>query len=277
MRKKKTSLFGQIGIHAVLLFGSLVMIVPFAWMVSTSFKLPKEVYLIPPRWIPNNPTLKNYTDLFDAMNFGRPFMNTIIVALSITFLSVLLSSMAGYGFAKFRFRGREKLFLIVLGTLMVPGQITMIPVFLMLNQMGLVNTYAGLIFPPIANAFNIFFMRQFIMSLPDELIDAAKMDGANEGFIFFKIILPLTKPALAAITIFTFTGSWNSFLWPLIIAQDESMYTLPVAVSVLGGQYTERIALQMAGACIVITPLIIVFLVAQKYFIKGIALTGLKG
>jgi multiple sugar transport system permease protein len=211
------------------------------------------------------------------MNFGKPFMNTIIVALSITFLSVMLSSMAGYGFAKFKFRGREKLFLIVLGTLMVPGQITMIPVFLMLNQMGLVNTYAGLIFPPIANAFNIFFMRQFIKSLPDELIDAAKMDGANEGFIFFKIILPLTKPALAAITIFTFTGSWNSFLWPLIIAQDESMYTLPVAVSVLGGQYTERIALQMAGACIVIAPLIIVFLIAQKYFIKGIALTGLKG
>jgi multiple sugar transport system permease protein len=277
MRKKKTSIFGQIGVHAVLFFGSLIMIVPFVWMISTSFKLPEEVYLIPPRWIPNNPTLDNYIDLFDAMNFGKPFMNTIIVALSITFLSVMLSSMAGYGFAKFKFRGREKLFLIVLGTLMVPGQITMIPVFLMLNQMGLVNTYAGLIFPPIANAFNIFFMRQFIKSLPDELIDAAKMDGANEGFIFFKIILPLTKPALAAITIFTFTGSWNSFLWPLIIAQDESMYTLPVAVSVLGGQYTERIALQMAGACIVIAPLIIVFLAAQKYFIKGIALTGLKG
>lgn len=277
MRKKKTSILGQIGVHTVLFFGSLVMIVPFAWMVSTSFKIPEEVYLIPPRWIPNNPTLDNYIDLFDAMNFGKPFMNTIIVALSITFLSVMLSSMAGYGFAKFRFKGREKLFLIVLATLMVPGQITMIPVFLMLNQMGLVNTYAGLIFPPIANAFNIFFMRQFIKSLPDELIDAAKMDGANEGFIFFKIILPLTKPALAAITIFTFTGSWNSFLWPLIIAQDESMYTLPVAVSVLGGQYTERIALQMAGACIVIAPLIIVFLIAQKYFIKGIALTGLKG
>ncbi|TYB97334.1 MAG: carbohydrate ABC transporter permease [Kosmotoga sp.] len=277
MRRKKTSLLEQIGVHSILFFGSLIMIVPFAWMVSTSFKLPKEVYLIPPRWIPNNPTLKNYIDLFEAMNFGRPFMNTIIVALSITFLSVFLSSMAGYGFAKFRFKGREKLFLIILATLMVPGQITMIPVFLMLNQMGLVNTYAGLIFPPIANAFNIFFMRQYIMSLPDELIDAAKMDGANEGFIFFKIILPLTKPALAAITIFTFTGSWNSFLWPLIIAQDESMYTLPVAVSVLGGQYTERIALQMAGACIVIAPLIIVFLVAQKYFIKGIALTGLKG
>jgi multiple sugar transport system permease protein len=277
MRKKKTSILGQIGVHTVLFFGSLVMIVPFAWMVSTSFKIPEEVYLIPPRWIPNNPTLDNYIDLFDAMNFGKPFMNTIIVALSITFLSVMLSSMAGYGFAKFRFKGREKLFLIVLATLMVPGQITMIPVFLMLNQMGLVNTYAGLIFPPIANAFNIFFMRQFIKSLPDELIDAAKMDGANEGFIFFKIILPLTKPALAAITIFTFTGSWNSFLWPLIIAQDESMYTLPVAVSVLGGQYTERIALQMAGACIVIAPLIIVFLAAQKYFIKGIALTGLKG
>ncbi|MFW6119500.1 MAG: carbohydrate ABC transporter permease [Petrotogales bacterium] len=277
MRKKKPSVIEQIGVHTVLFFGSLIMIVPFVWMVSTSFKAPEEVYLIPPRWIPNNPTLSNYIDLFEAMNFGKPFMNTIIVALSITFLSVILSSMAGYGFAKFKFRGKDKLFLIVLGTLMVPGQITMIPVFLMLNQMGLVNTYAGLIFPPIANAFNIFFMRQFIMSLPDELIDAAKMDGANEGFIFFKIILPLTKPALAAITIFTFTGSWNSFLWPLIIAQDESMYTLPVAVSVLGGQYTERIALQMAGACIVIAPLIIVFLVAQKYFIKGIALTGLKG
>lgn len=160
---------------------------------------------------------------------------------------------------------------------MVPGQITMIPVFLLLSRLNLLNTYWGLILPAIANAFNIFFMRQYIMGVPDELIEAAKMDGAHEGWIFFRIILPLARPAMAAITIFTFTGSWNNFLWPLIIATDESMYTLPVAVSVLGGQYTENIAMQMAGSVIVILPLIIVFLFTQRYFIKGITFTGMKG
>lgn len=276
MRKRKVSIFEQIAVHLILFFWFLIAVIPFVWMVSTSFKFPEEIFIFPPRWIPENPTLKNYIDLFKSVNFGRPFLNSVIVSLSITFLSVLFSAMAGYGFAKFKFKNKNILFLLVLGTIMVPGQIAMIPVFLMLARMKLLNTYWGLILPAIANAFNIFLMRQYISSIPNELIEAAKIDGAHEIWIFFKVIIPLSKPAIAAITIFTFTGSWNSFLWPLIIATDESMYTLPVAVSVLGGQYAENIAIQMAGSVIVILPIIIVFLFTQKYFIKGIAFTGLK-
>lgn len=277
MRKIKVSPIEQILVHLILIIWLLISVIPFLWMLSTSFKGPGEIFIFPPKWIPKNPTLKNYKDLFQQMNFGRPFLNSIIVSLSTTFLSVLLATMAGYGFAKFQFKNKNTLFLLILGTVMVPGQITMIPVFLLLTKLNLLNTYWGLILPALANAFNIFFMRQFISGIPDELIEAAKMDGANEGWIFFKVILPLSKPAMAAITIFTFTGSWNNFLWPLIIATDESMYTLPVAVSVLGGQYTENIAMQMAGSVIVILPLIVVFLFTQKYFIKGITFTGLKG
>jgi len=274
---RKNNVFLQIVVHAILLIGAFTMLLPFIWMVSTSFKPSSEIYVFPPRWIPKNPTLKNYVDLFSSINFGRPFLNTVIVASSITFLSVLLSSMAGYAFAKFRFKGRDKLFFLILTTLMVPGQMTMIPVFLLLRYLGLLNTYTGLILPGAVSVFNIFFMRQFIITIPNDLIEAARIDGARESYIFFKIILPLSKPALTTISIFTFTGSWNSFLWPLIVAQDERMYTLPVAVSVLAGQYGENIAIQMAGSCIVITPILIFFLFAQRYFIKGIALTGLKG
>ena len=276
MRSRKVSSIEQVAVHGLLIIWLLISVIPFVWMVSTSFKGPGEIYIFPPRWIPKNPTLNNYIDLFQEMNFGRPFLNSVIVSLSTTFLSVLVATMAGYGFAKFRFKNKNLLFLFILGTIMVPGQITMIPVFLLLSRLNLLNTYLGLILPAIANAFNIFFMRQYIMSIPDELIEAAKMDGAHEGWIFFRIILPLARPAMAAITIFTFTGAWNSFLWPLILATDESMYTLPVAVSVLQGQYGENIAMQMAGSVIVILPLIIVFLLTQRYFIKGITFTGMK-
>lgn len=277
MRSRKVSPIEQVAVHGLLIIWLLISVIPFVWMVSTSFKGPGEIFIFPPRWIPRNPTFNNYIDLFQEMNFGRPFLNSVLVSLSTTFLSVLIATMAGYGFAKFHFKNKNLLFLFILATIMVPGQITMIPVFLLLSRMNLLNTYWGLILPAIANAFNIFFMRQYIMGVPDELIEAAKIDGAHEGWIFFRIILPLARPAMAAITIFTFTGSWNNFLWPLIIATDESMYTLPVAVSVLGGQYTENIAMQMAGSVIVILPLIIVFLFTQRYFIKGITFTGMKG
>jgi multiple sugar transport system permease protein len=277
MRSRKVSPIEQVAVHGLLIIWLLISVIPFVWMVSTSFKGPGEIFVFPPRWIPRNPTFDNYINLFQNMNFGRPFLNSVIVSLSTTFLSVLVATMAGYGFAKFHFKNKNLLFLFILGTIMVPGQITMIPVFLLLSQLNLLNTYLGLILPAIANAFNIFFMRQYIMGIPDELIEAAKMDGAHEGWIFFRIILPLAGPAMAAITIFTFTGAWNSFLWPLILATDESMYTLPVAISVLQGQYSGEIAMQMAGSVIVILPLIIVFLFTQQYFIKGITFTGMKG
>ncbi len=273
---ERRSIFKEVAVHGALIVGALAMIIPFVWMVSTSFKLPKEIFVFPPTWIPSEPTIKNYVDLFRNLDFARPFLNTVIVSGSITFLSVLFSSMAGYAFAKFRFRGRDALFMLILATIMVPGQMTIIPVFLMLRHLGLINTYSGLIIPAMVSAFNVFFMRQFIITIPDDLLEAAKMDGAREGFLYFKIILPLSGPALSTIAIFTFTGSWNSFLWPLIIAQDERMYTLPVAISVLAGQYGENIAIQMAGSCIVIAPILVFFIFAQRYFVKGISLTGMK-
>ena len=275
--KEQQILWKLIAVYLVLVIGLIAMIAPFLWMLSTSFKSTKAIFRFPPDWIPAQPTLAHYQKLFETLDFLTPFKNTVIVAVSITFLSLLICSMAGYAFAKFRFPGRDKLFIGLLGTLMVPGQITMIPVFLLLNKLRLLNSYPGLILPGLASAFSIFFMRQFIRTIPDELLEAARIDGASERYIFFKIVLPLCKPALATLGIFNFTGSWNSFLWPLIIASSEKMYTLPVAIANLGGQYQTDYGLQMAGAVVVIVPIIIVFLFAQKYFIKGITLSGLKG
>lgn len=264
-------------IYLILSAGLLMMIGPFLWMISTSFKTTDAVLQIPPQWIPNNPTMNNYLRLFSEFNFYRPFINSVIVSVTIPVLSLLVCSMAGYAFAKFEFPFKRVLFLTVLGTLMVPTQITMIPVFLLLKRLGMLNSYRGLILPGIATAFNIFFLRQFIQSIPEELLEAARIDGAGEFFIFFKIVIPLTKPALAALGIFSFTGAWNQFLWPLIIATSETMYTLPVAISNLTGQFSSAFGLQMAASVMATLPIIIIFLFAQKYFIRGITLSGLKG
>jgi len=268
---------GTILINLLLIAGLICMAAPFAWMLSTSFKGTKDIFRYPPKWIPETPTVANYVKLFSTVNIARPFINTVITAVSITALSLLVCSMAGYAFAKFEFPGKNVLFMGVVGTLMIPGQITMIPVFLLLKKMGLLNTYAGLILPGIASAFGIFFMRQFIVTLPDELLEAARIDGAKEFFIFSHIVLPLCKPVLATLGILNFTGSWNNFLWPLIISTDESMYTLPVAIANLAGQYATEYGLQMAGSVIVIMPIVIFFMFAQQWFMEGVALTGLKG
>lgn len=277
LKKEDNSSWKLIVIYLVLIIGLIAMVGPFLWMVSTSFKSTKAIFQFPPDWIPDQPTFLHYQKLFATLDFLTPLKNTVIVAISITFFSLLICAMAGYAFAKFAFPGRDKIFIGLLGTLMVPGQITMIPVFLLLSKLNLLNTYLGLILPGVASAFSIFFMRQFIKTIPDELLEAARIDGASETYIFLKIILPLCKPALATLGIFNFTGSWNSFLWPLIIATTEKMYTLPVAIANLGGQYETDYGLQMAGAVVVVLPIIIVFLFAQKYFIQGITLSGLKG
>ncbi|HOB43098.1 MAG TPA: carbohydrate ABC transporter permease [Bacillota bacterium] len=264
-------------VNFLLIVGLVGMAAPFVWMLSTSFKGTKDIFRYPPQWIPQEPTLDNYRKLFRTVNIGRPLMNTVITAVSITGLSLIICSMAGYAFAKFEFPGKNVLFMGVLGTLMVPGQITMIPVFLLLKKLGLLNTYSGLVLPGIASAFGIFFMRQFMVTLPNELLEAARIDGAGEFFIFNRIVLPLCKPALATLGILNFTGSWNNFLWPLIISTDESMYTLPVAVANLAGQYATEYGLQMAGSVMVIMPIVIFFLFAQQWFMEGVAMTGMKG
>ncbi len=266
----------RVFIHLLLFAGLAITLAPFIWMISTSFKSSESVFTFPPQWIPKHPTIEQYQALFREVNFLQFFKNSVIVAIGITLFSLFLNSLGGYAFAKYRFPGREKIFALLLATMMVPGQITMIPVFLMLKSIGLINSYWGLIIPAGASAFGIFLMRQFITTIPSDLIESARIDGCSEFRIFWSIILPLCKPVLAALGIFTFMGSWNAFLWPLIVMIKENMYTLPVALANLSGQYATKFGLLMAGAVVVVAPVLIVFILAQRYVIKGVAVTGLK-
>ncbi|RLQ96611.1 carbohydrate ABC transporter permease [Falsibacillus albus] len=259
----------------LLILGGVAVSIPFIWMISSSFKPESEVLQVPPTLMPEHPTLENYLNLFRDMNFGVYLRNTLVIVF-FSFVGLLLNAMAGYGFAKFDFKGREKIFYIVLATMMIPAQVTMIPVYLILNEMGLTNTMAGIILPGLAAAFSIFLFRQFMTTIPTDLIEAARLDGAGEFYIFFKLIIPIAKPIFAVQGILTFIGAWNSFLWPLIIANDESLYTLSVGLSLLQGQYANNFALQMAGAAFMVVPIIIIFSFFQKYIVEGFTMSGLK-
>jgi multiple sugar transport system permease protein len=271
--------FGRQGIwlHVILVLGLVLMMVPFLWMLLGSFKESSELRQVPPTWIPENPTLNNYRELFERLNFPRYFFNSAVVALAVTGGNLLFGSMLGYALAKLTFPGKKVLFGVVLATLMVPGIVTFMPLYVIVANMGLVNTHAGLILPFLAGAFGVFLMRQFIMGLPDELLDAARVDGAGEYYIFFRIILPLTGPALATLGIFTFLASWNNFLWPLVNATTEDLYTLPVALALFAiGQHESNLGLLLAGSVVVILPVLAVFLLLQRWFTQGIAMTGIK-
>ncbi len=269
---------GSWWIYLLLIVGLMIMVLPFVWMLLGSFKTTAELRQVPPTWLPQNPTLTNFADLFDRLNFLRYFFNSAVVAGGVTAGNLLFGSMLGYALAKLQFRGKRILFLLVLGTLMVPGIVTFMPLFVLVANMGIVNTHMGLILPFLAGAFGVFLMRQFIMGIPDELLDAARVDGAGEYYIFFRIILPLSTAPLATLGILTFLGSWNSFLWPLVVATTEDMYTLPVAMALFAtGQQTSNLGLQLAGSVVVVLPVLIVFVVLQRYFTQGIAMTGIKG
>ncbi|WP_085506577.1 carbohydrate ABC transporter permease [Thalassobacillus devorans] len=259
----------------LLIIGGVLVSLPFLWMISSSFKPENEVLAIPPTIIPDNPTIENYINLFTSMNFTVYLRNTIIIVL-FSFLGLLFNAMAGYGLAKYEFKGRERIFYLVLATMMIPGQVTMIPVYLILNSMGLTNTMTGIILPGLAVAFSIFLFRQFMITIPDDLIEAARLDGAGEFYIFFRLIIPIAKPIFAVQGILTFIAGWNSFLWPLIIANDESLYTLSVGLSLLQGQYANNFALQMAGAAFMVVPIIIIFAFFQKYIVEGFTMSGIK-
>ena len=278
-------------LHLVLAAGALTTIVPFLWMISTSLKPESEIFRFPPVWVPSLWKWDNYADAMKAAPFGRYFLNTIIYSVAITASNLLFCSMAAYAFARLRFRGRNLLFILVLGTMMIPGQVTMVPVFIMLKRWpllggndllgvgghGLLNTYTGLVLPGAVGAFGIFLLRQFFITLPRELEDAARIDGCSEIGIYWRIILPLSKPAMATLGIFTFTAAWNEFLWPLLIMSKESMKTLQVGLQVFQTQYTTRWDLLMAGTVVVTLPVLIIFLFGQRYFTRGIALSGIKG
>ncbi|SDT57937.1 carbohydrate ABC transporter permease [Jiangella sp. DSM 45060] len=264
-------------LYVVLAVGVLAMALPFVWMVLSSVKPKAEVRSIPPTWLPETFTLENYRELFDRLRFPTYFLNSAIVAIVVTAGNLVFGSMLGYALAKLDFRGKRVVFALVLGTLMVPGMVTFVPLFVLVSNMGLTNTFPGLILPYLVGPLGVFLMRQYFLGLPDELIQAARVDGAGELRIFWSVMLPLTGPALATLGILTFLSSWNNFLWPLVVAQTEDMYTLPVALALYSvGQNATQYGLLLAGAVVVVVPVIVLFLAVQRYFVQGIAMTGIK-
>lgn len=258
--------------------GSVWMLLPLVWMVSASLMPLSQVIKVPPVWFaPAHYSLANYLEVWSRIGFARFFFNSTFVALTITVAQLLTSAMAGFAFARYRFPGRTLIFIMILSTMMIPFQVIMIPLFIMMARLKLVNSLWGLIVPSMVTAFGIFLMRQFMMGVPKALLEAARIDGASEPFIFARIMLPLCKPALAALAIFSFLASWDNFLWPLIIINRKELWTLPIAMSRFTEQYIAQTHLQMAGATIMFVPVLVVFLVMQRNFIEGITLTGLKG
>ncbi|ACQ81816.1 Monosaccharide-transporting ATPase [Beutenbergia cavernae DSM 12333] len=263
--------------YTILGVGLVVVMAPFVWMLLGSVKSEGELRQVPPTWWPEQITFDNFRELFARLDFPQYFTNSIVVAVAVTLGNLVFCSMLGYALAKMEFAGRNLLFKLVLGMLMIPGMVTLVPMFVLVSNMGLVNTYWGLILPFLAGPFGVFLMRQFIGGLPDELMDAARVDGASEVRIFARIIMPLCKPALATLAILTFLGSWNNFLWPLVVATTEDKYTLPVALALVSvGQNQTRYGLLLAGAVVVVVPVLIVYFFLQRHFVQGIAVTGIK-
>jgi multiple sugar transport system permease protein len=262
----------------ILLLGAVWMLLPLVWMLSASLMPLSEVIKVPPVWFaPDKYSLANYLEVWSRIGFSRFFLNSVFVALTITVAQLLTSSMSGFAFARYDFPGRTAIFIMILSTMMIPFQVIMIPLFIMMARLHMVNTYWGMIVPAIVTPFGIFMMRQFMLSIPKALLDAARIDGASEPYIYAAITLPLCKPAIAALTIFSFLGSWDNFLWPLIIVNSKDLWTLPIAMSRFTEQYISQTHLQMAGASVMFLPVLAVFLIMQRNFIEGIALTGLKG
>jgi len=264
-------------LYVVLAVGLLMTLAPFLWMLLGSLKPEAELQRIPPTWWPETPSLDNFRQLFDRLDFPRFFANSVLVALAVTAGNLVFCSMVGYALAKLDFAGKRLLFGLVLGMLMVPGVVTFVPLFVLVSNLGLVNTYPGLILPFLVTPLGVFLMRQFMMGLPDRLIEAARIDGAGEWRIFSRVIMPLCGPALATLGILTFLSSWNNFLWPLVVAQSEDKYILPVALALYSvGQNATRYGLLLAGSVVIILPVIALFVALQRYFVQGIATTGIK-
>ncbi len=263
--------------YSFLTLGAFVMVVPFLWMLSTSFKTLEQTFIWPPILIPPQLQWENYTRMFRLVDFNLYTWNTLKIALVVTFGQLLTSSMAGYAFARLRFPGRDTLFLVYLATMMIPGVVVLIPNFIVMRNLGLVNTHLGLMLPALTSAFGTFLMRQFFLAFPPELEDAAKLDGCNPLSFYFRILIPLSTPILATLGVMTFQGTWNDFLWPLIMLSSASKRTLQVGLSFMIGPNSTDWPLLMAGSVITLLPIIVLFFFAQKYFVQSIKMTGLKG
>ncbi len=263
--------------HGALTFGAAIALTPLVWMVSASVMAPGEASSLPLRVLPQQPTLEHYRTLFTRLDMARHFANSAIVTVGATLISLLVTGLAGYAFAKLRFPGRDGLFRGLALALVVPGQVAMLPLFLLLRQLGLVNTYLGAMLPYFASVYAIFLIRQYALSIPDDLLDAARIDGAGELRIFATIAVPLIKPILVTLAAYTFLSAWNDFLWPLIVLSDNSKYTLPVALAGLSGEHVQDTELMMAGAVVTVIPALAVFLAIQRHYVRGIMAGGVKG
>lgn len=269
----------SIVVHLALLAGAGLTVLPFVWMVLGSFKSTGELFRSPPPLWPQRWLLQNYIDLFEQTLFVRWYGNSLLVASLQTFAVLFFSSLAGFGFGKYDFRGRDLLFNILIASMIVPFGVILIPLFIMTSRMGLLNNFAMLIVPFMAPAFGIFMMKQFMSSIPSELLDSARIDGAQEIGIYFRIVLPLLRPALGALAVFTFLGAWNSFLWPLVVMRGMSRYTLPVGMSTLvalGTSARTEYGMILAGSTLVSVPVITVFVVMQRQFVAGLTLGSVK-
>ncbi len=264
-------------LHATLIAGAVAALLPMVWMVSASLMPTGMANASPPRFFPPAPTLEHYRTLFSRLNLGRYLLNSAFVAVTVTAVSLLVNSLAGYAFAKLRFRGRDRAFRVLLTGLVVPVQVAMLPLFLLLRELGFINTYWAVIVPGMASIFGIFLVRQYALGIPDDLLDAARIDGADEFRIYRSVVVPSITPILATLAIWTFLSTWNDFLWPLIVLSDESRWTLPVAIANLSGEHVQDTELMMAGSVVTVLPVLGVFLVLQRYYVEGIMLGSVKG
>ncbi len=268
----------KVWIYALLTLGIVLMVGPFLWMLLGSLKPQAEFLVNPPTFLPKNPTTNNFERLFTNLDFPRFFFNSSLVAVAVTLGNILFCPMLGYALAKLQWRGKRLVMGLVLATLMVPAGITLIPNFVLMRNLGLVNTYPGLILPFLVGPFGVFLTRQFMYGIPDELLEAARIDGATEWRIFWQVVIPIAVPVLATLGILTFLGSWNSFIYPLVMAQEPEMYTLPVALATFAtGDHQSDHGLLRAGSVVLVVPVLIIFILFQRWITEGIATTGLKG
>lgn len=275
-KKTKDRIFYSICYFVLIVF-ALGMIVPFIWMVLSTFKSQQELMVFPPKFFPENPTLQNYKEVLTTVPFGGYYLNSILVTVVSVVLVLITSSLAGFAFAKYEFKGKKVIFKTLLSAMMIPFPVTIIPLYIMIYSLGLVDSYFALIVTGSVSIFGTFLMRQFIMGIPNDLLEAARIDGCNDWMIYLKIIIPNIKPVLSALAIFSFMGVWNAFLWPLLVVNDNKHRTVQLGVQYFTQQYGDLVHLQITAAAMAVLPIIILYLFLQKQFIKGITMTGIKG
>jgi multiple sugar transport system permease protein len=263
-------------VNGLLAGAATVTLLPLVWMLSVSLMTPGEASTFPPPLLPSQATLDNYRQLFAHVGMGRYVVNSAVLTTAVTLASLLLNVAAGYAFAKLRFAGRDRIFRLLLAALVIPSQVAMVPLFLLLKHLGLVNRYGGVIVPAMASIFGIFVVRQYALSVPDDLLEAARIDGANEFRIFRSVIVPVLRPIVVTLAVFTSLGTWNEFMWPLIVLNDSELYTLPVALASLSREHVQDNELMMAGAVLTTLPVLLVFLVLQRHYIQGLTLGSVK-